>query len=277
MRVAADLHVHSNASDGAHSPTEVVQRARSSGIVAVAITDHDTLGGIGEALSASRGTSLSVVAGTELSARSPRGTLHILGYFPCWPSGLEAELASLERARRERIPRIVDRLRGLGMDITEQDVETYAARAVPGRPHVARVLVDKGFASSVDDAFHRFLARGRPGYVPKAKPSVRDALALVRDHGGIPVLAHPSSLGMDRGELRRFVRFLARSGLEGIEAFHPDHGPGETAHCIGMAEALGLLVTGGSDYHGLEDHECPIGAVGIDESRLEAFLARLGG
>ncbi len=275
MRIAADLHVHTNASDGVLSPSDVVRSALSAGLEAVAVTDHDTVSGIPEAMEASTGNGIRVISGVELSAHTDKGTLHILGFFPAPPGLLEAALGEYQLSRRRRITVMVARLNALGMGITEDDVLDASTGTQPGRPHVARALVQHGHAHSVEEAFDLYLGKGRPAYVPREKPYASEAIRLIRENGGMSVLAHPWSLGMDEAGLGRLVAALKVAGLCGIEAFHPRHASDETGLFLDMAGAMGLAVTGGSDFHGGADGGCPIGGAGLDREMFASFLERL--
>lgn len=191
-----DLHVHTTMSDGTLSPAEVVRYACGKGLKAIAVTDHDTVAGIGPAQSEGATSGLEVIAGVEISAEWATGIMHILGYF-IRPddSDLLARLAWLSKGRRERIPLILDKLRELGVHVTEQEVDKEAVGGVPGRPHVANIMVRKGYVSTLQDAFDRFLRKGAPAYVVKTKLKPEKAIHAITKAGGVPVLAHPYPSG----------------------------------------------------------------------------------
>ncbi|MFY9398370.1 MAG: PHP domain-containing protein [Desulfomonilia bacterium] len=275
MRIRADLHVHTRASDGDLMPAEVVSRACSAGLHAISITDHDTLAGLREAIDASRGTQVQVVPGVEISARFEPGSLHMLGYFPSFPEGFEQVLKPFQQAREARCPRILEKLKDLGIEITPAEVTAVAGGAQIGRPHIARVLIEKGVVGNFDEAFSRYLAKGRPAYVEKEKMDPGEAIGAILEHGGLPVLAHPFTLGLGGGELRDFLRELAGDGLAGIEIPYPDHTPVHRRLFSRTAKELDLLVTGGTDYHGPGRDGPDIGACGLETRELERFLERL--
>ena len=275
MRIRADLHVHTRASDGDLEPAEVVSRAGSIGLEMLSVTDHDTLAGVQEAIDASRGTRVEVVPGVEISARFEPGSLHMLGYFPSFPTGFEQVLKPLQQARDARCPRILEKLRYLGIEVTPAEVIAVAGSAQVGRPHIARVLIDKGAVRDFDEAFSRYLAKGRPAYVEKEKMGPREAIRAILEHGGLPVLAHPFTLGLGGRELRTFLRELASDGIAGIEIPYPEHTPAHRRLFYRAARELNLLVTGGTDYHGPGRGGPDIGGCGLDARAVLKFRERL--
>ncbi|MFP4071441.1 MAG: PHP domain-containing protein [Desulfovibrionales bacterium] len=245
-----DLHVHSNASDGTLTPAEVIARALKEGVSAVALTDHDILSGLCEAMEAGRKTGVEVVPGCELSVQSPRGPLHILGlYVPPEGSRLEGVLGGLRKMRHSRNERIVTRLRELGMDIRYEEIKALAGGTV-GRPHIAMAMVKKGFVPSLEAAFRQYLGSGGAAYVPKEKLTSEEAIRALREDGATVFLAHPFTMGISEDGLKTLLRELKEMGLEGVEAFYPEHSPGQTRFCLELARKEGLLVSGGSDFHG---------------------------
>ena len=252
-----DLHIHSTASDGTLSAGEILSLACKLCLGAISITDHDTTAGAREALAAGIPASLEFLTGIEISAGPPGsvsvdGSLHILGYgLQIDHPQLCRELSRLQQARRQRLPQMLERLRRLGFDLTWEEVRREVGRGQPGRPHLARGLLKKGIVSSVDEAFERFLASGRPAYVEKYRLPADQAIALIRQAGGIAVLAHPYLLRIrDRQRFETLVADLKDAGLEGIEVFYPEHPPAETSYYSRLAERLGLVQTGGTDFHG---------------------------
>lgn len=244
-----DLHAHTTASDGALTPTELVTRAAGRGVAVLALTDHDTVGGVEAAVAAAAPLGVRVVPGVELSVRAPQGTLHLLGYFPAVPGEpLRSRLTALAESRRGRAARIVARLAELGAPVDLDEVLASAAGSV-GRPHIADALVRAGYASSRTNAFDRYLSDRGPAYVPYDRLTPVDAIRLVRDSGGVPVLAHPASLGMSDRHLQSFVHSLASAGLAGIEVHRPDHGPEQRRQYGRLARSLRLVPCGGSDFH----------------------------
>jgi predicted metal-dependent phosphoesterase TrpH len=248
---AIDLHTHTTHSDGSATPTELIEAAAARGARAVAITDHDTVDGLGEARIAAARVGIELVNGIEISAEYSPGTMHVLGYyFDDSHSELLAELELLKQARKQRNPEIARRLRELGIDIYYDEVEMLAGNEVVGRPHFARLMVERGFAASIQDAFDRFLAKGAPAYVEKKRPSPAEAIALIHNACGVAVLAHPYQLKLSCDDTERLVRRLAEYALDGLEAIYSRHTAEQRAAYASLAERCGLLITGGSDYHG---------------------------
>jgi predicted metal-dependent phosphoesterase TrpH len=194
-----DLHTHSNCSDGSLSPRELVQLAKKRELRAIALTDHDTVAGVAEAVAAGKELGVEVVPGVEISAQYPPGTMHILGYCfsPSQPELLKA-LKKLQKARAARNPKIIERLQALGLEITTDEVLNLSSGQV-GRPHIAKALVNRGYVSSIDEAFSRYLKKGAVAYAEKFRFSPREAIGLIRGAGGLAVLAHPSTLGINKG------------------------------------------------------------------------------
>lgn len=227
--------------------------AAECGVGVLAVTDHDTLAGVPEAMAAGRELGVRVVPGVELSVRAPSGSMHLLGYFrdPA-PEPLAGRLAALAQARATRARRIVERLGELGAPIRFDDVAARAGGPI-GRPHLADALVAAGHVADRQEAFDRYLADGGPAWVPHEGLAPRDAVRLVADSGGAPVLAHPASLRMAPRELGAFVHRLAGWGLRGIEVHRPDHAPERRDQLAGIARRLRLTACGGSDFHRPED------------------------
>jgi predicted metal-dependent phosphoesterase TrpH len=219
---------------------------------AVAITDHDTVAAVAEARVAADRFGIEFIPGVEISAEYSPGTMHILGYCLDDQSvALVSKLDELKVAREQRNPQIADRLRSMGFDITYDEVAALAGNKVVGRPHFARVMIDKGYASSVQDAFDRFLKKGAPAYVEKARLSPTEAISLIQAAGGVAVLAHPYQLKLSSyEEVHDLVGNLTQSGLDGIEAVYSRHSEAERATYAEIAKRHHLLITGGSDYHG---------------------------
>jgi predicted metal-dependent phosphoesterase TrpH len=274
MRI--DLHTHSSVSDGTQSPAELLATASAAGLDVVALTDHDTTGGWAEA-EAARPAGLTVVPGMELSCRwfpagSPPISVHLLAYLfdPAHPA-LAEERARLRTERLGRGERIVTALADAGYPVAWAEIVERSAGGVVGRPHVARALVEAGVVDSVDHAFATLLHHRSPYYVAKADTDVLDGIALVRAAGGVPVFAH--GLATKRGRVvgDDAVAAMAEAGLLGLEVDHPDHAPHERAHLRGLADDLGLIVTGSSDYHG-SNKQTPIGACTTDPSQFEALV-----
>jgi 3',5'-nucleoside bisphosphate phosphatase len=257
-----DLHVHTNISDGTCSPEEVIRIAAEKGIVAIAVTDHDTVAGIDRARTEGVTNRIEVVAGVEVSTQWDHGILHMLGYFidPHDPELLRA-LDYLKNGRQERIPRIISKLNDCGVSISEEEVYELAVGGVPGRPHVANVLVRKQYARTLQDAFDRYLRKGAPAYVDKAKLPAQEAIRVITGGGGLPVLAHPYSLrDDDPSRLEAIVGDLKHWGLKGIEVYYPVHTQQQTDLYLSLATRLDLAVTGGTDFHGSNKPDTELGA-----------------
>lgn len=247
-----DLHTHTTASDGSLTPTELVQLAVEKRLEALAVTDHDTIDGIAEALAAGAAHGMDVVPGIEISAEYSGGTLHILGYYiDAADRRFCAKIAQLQQARAERNPKIIKKLQELGMNIEMEDVVAEAGGGQIGRPHFAQALLKKGYVRSAREAFDRFLAKGAAAYCEKFRFQPQDAIACIAEAGGIAVLGHPSSLNCpDEAALERVVHSMVAMGIRGIEAYYSDHTAEQTRHYIALAQKYNLLITGGSDFHG---------------------------
>jgi hypothetical protein len=274
---SVDLHTHTTASDGTLSPAELVAAAREAGLAAIAVTDHDTTAGIDEALAAGIRQGVEVVAGIEAAAEHTPGHLHIVGLFvdPLDP-GFSAWLGRMVVGRGERNPRIVERLRAIGIDVSMEEVRAVAATPTIGRPHIAAVLVRRGFAASIQEAFDRYLDRGGPAYVDRRKPTSARAIERIHEGGGLAVLAHPHECGArDAAELETLVSRLKGEGLDGIEVFCSSASPRDEELAATLAHRFGLLESGGTDFHGAGK---PQVRVGVGRGNLDVpyrFLERL--
>ncbi len=246
-----DLHTHTTASDGTLNPADLVREAASIGLWAVAITDHDTVGGLSQALQAGRETGVEVIPGCELSIDFPTGQMHILGLFlPDPPTGLKATLQDLQDRRNNRNDRILARLREAGVDVDLQEIQELAGEASIGRPHIARVLLQKGVVESIDQAFREYIGPGGAAYIPKDKLEPEKAIRILKQEGATVILAHPYSLELDTPELRELLGRLKEQGLDGMEALYTDHTPEQTRTYLQLCQEYDLLVSGGSDFHG---------------------------
>lgn len=262
-----DLHLHTTASDGTQTPPAVVAAAVHARLSAIAITDHDTVAGIAEARRAAEGTGLAVIAGVELSAYQGEHEVHVLGLHLERLPTIDAALESFRNARHERALQIVGRLNAIGVKITFDDVVASARGGALGRPHVAKALVENGWAHDIRDAFDRYLGAGKPGFLEKRKMGMRDAIGLIHDTGGIAVLAHPgASTGTTRLEALRQV------GLDGVEVLHPSHSGEDRRRLLDAANELGLVPSGGSDSHGATEGSRVIGSMHVPYSWLEAQI-----
>ena len=253
-------------------PGEIVSKAASIGLGAVAITDHDTINGVPEAIRMGRETGIRVIAGVEISAVYNPGTMHILGYFQTLPDGFEKELQSVQAARRKRFPQIIEKLNILGFTITGDDVLTIAGDAQIGRLHIAKALIEKGYVKDFKTAFSRYLAKGKPAYVEKEKMSIARSLSLIHEYGGLPVLAHPFTLELEAYELKLLVKQLKEVGLAGIEVFYPEHTKAQKKLYTTIARDLDLFMTGGTDYHGPGRSSISVGDFGIDKETLNVMM-----
>jgi predicted metal-dependent phosphoesterase TrpH len=257
-----DLHCHSTASDGTSSPTDLIRLAKDQGLSAIALTDHDTIGGVTEAAAAAAAAGIDFLPGIEISAEYPHpGTMHILGYgIDPNSQTLKTLTDTLISGRDNRNPRIIAKLRELGVAITMEEVELEAGGQVVGRPHIAAILHRKGYVTSIKEAFNKYLAQGAPAYFDKERLTPRQALEMIHQSGGLPVLAHAIQLRTDNdAQLERVVKDLLDLGLAGIEIYHSDHNEEWIAKCEHLAAKYKLLKTGGSDFHGTNKAHIQLG------------------
>ena len=246
----SDLHTHTTASDGQYAPAELAELAKRRGIRVLALTDHDSLEGLEEALEAGRALGLTVLRGVELGAREYRN-LHILGYGFSAAAPVLGELCAwMKRGRDERKFRIVDYLREKGVPVTLKEVEEIAGGDIIARPHFAQAMVRRGYVRSNREAFDRYLDTADYARIERAKPDARTCVEAIRAAGGRAALAHPYQVGLEDGALDTLVGELAGYGLEGIECFYPRHSEAQTAFYLRLAEKYRLHPTGGSDFHG---------------------------
>lgn len=246
-----DLHLHSLRSDGTDSPAEIVAGGAAAGLTALALTDHDTLDGIAEARDAAERTGIRLIPGTELSVDWPTGTMHMLVYHLEPGRGpLQDELDMLRSARTTRNRAILERLAHHGIAIAYEDVEAEAGGGVIGRPHIAAILVERGHVAGMAEAFEHWLGRGRPAYVERKRLDAVTAIQLALASGAVPVIAHPHTLGVAASEFRSAFEELAAAGLAGIESYYAEYDVELRNHLAGICDALGIVPTGGSDYHG---------------------------
>lgn len=261
----ADLHLHTCFSDGTFTPEELVERGSRLGVVAMALTDHDTVEGCARMEAACRAHGIDFAPGTELTAERGGSEVHLLGYFiDTGNPKLVAELKKFQAVRQNRIYEIVSCLNGLGIPLQAETVFKLANCCAPGRPHVGRALVQEGYCDSLDEAFERFLKKHRPAWVPKCKISAFEAMDLIHEAGGMAVMAHP---GLNRTD--DFIPMLVERGLDGIECYHSKHTPAMTARYLKIAERYKLLITGGSDCHGFSKGKPLIGTVQLEVSRWQ--------
>lgn len=255
-----DLHTHTTASDGSMTPQELVRYAFEKGLAAVAVTDHDTVGGVNQALEEGDRLGIEVIAGVEISVDFS-SEMHLLGYYLNGNCELiQDTLKSLREMREQRNSKIVNRLNELGFDITMQEVIGNAKGGNAGRLHIARVLIEKGYVRSTDEAFGKYLGTGKPAYFKKEKLTPKSGIAEIIRSGGIPVLAHPFYIGLPLDRLDQLMGELVGYGLKGVEAFYSLHTEEQTTMLLKLAKKHNLLVTGGSDFHGSFKSDIEIGS-----------------
>jgi len=266
-----DLHVHTSASDGIMSPSEVVWQAAERGVFLLGITDHDTTEGLAEAGEAAAAAGVVLVPGVELSADSESHDIHILGYFVNpRDGGLQAALAELRRGRNRRNQRIMERLRSVGAPVSPERVQEIAGAGTVGRPHIALALLEAGHVGSQGEAFGRYLARGKPAFVARERLSPAEACATIRSSGGLAVLAHPGKIGS-----WWVIEEVLASGVDGIEVFHSDHTARDAERLLALAQERSLLVTGGTDSHGPHsERPLAVGDAAVPRSVGEELLSR---
>ena len=246
-----DLHTHSTASDGSCPPERLIEIALGTGLTALALTDHDTLDGLPRARASAEGTRLRFIPGVEIEIETDTGEFHLLGIGLSGDVGALVEaLSRVQAARRSRNLRMVEKMKAGGIPITMQEVTETAGGDIVSRAHFARVLVRKKVVGSIDAAFKRLIGKGLPFYEPRACLELREATMLIRGAGGIAVIAHPVSLGLQGPALRAYVSACRDQGVAGIEAWHPNHSVKESRRLERLAHSLGMAVTGGSDFHG---------------------------
>lgn len=262
-----DLHIHSTASDGSLSPLEILSLAKDLNLGAIAITDHDTIDGVKDAISCGIPPSLKFLTGVEISAEPPpsfpfSGSLHILGYaIDLNDTFLSQTLSVLQESRRNRNPRILELLSNLGIELTLDELRNEAGDCQLGRPHIAQLMVAKGFVKSVNEAFKKYLGNDKPAYVDKYRIDCARAIQIITNAGGIPVLAHPYLIPMKNEKmLEALIVTLKEMGLKGIESYYPEHPPGLIARYNEMADRYNLLTTGGTDFHGSIKPEIKMGS-----------------
>lgn len=272
--MSVDLHAHSTASDGTVPPAGLVDEALALGLSALAVTDHDTLQGVAEARRAASGTDLEVIPGTELSLDYDRGGMHLLVLWLEPGEGpLQDRLASLQAGRDLRNAAIVEQLDRLGMTLEMAEVLEEAGEGSVGRPHIAAVMMRRGFVPDISTAFDLWLAAGRPAYVSRPRLAPEEAIGLARESGAVPILAHPHTLGIHRsGEMARLLVRLRDAGLVGLEAEYPLYRRHERDGYGHLARRFGLLPSGGSDYHGRYKPGLQLG-IGYGDLRVPQSMA----
>jgi len=267
----ADLHLHTHFSDGTFTPEELTEHAQRLGFAAMALTDHDSVEGCASLAAACGAVGIEVVTGTELTAEYDGIEVHLLGYFlDTQNQRLLTEIARFQSVRQNRIREMVARLNQLNVPLDVESVFALANCKSPGRPHVARAMVQAGLVQNLDEAFARFLKKNKPAWVPKAKMSALEGVELIHQAGGLAVMAHP---GLNRTD--EIIPALVEAGLDGIECFHTKHSTAMSERYLEVADRYHLLVTGGSDCHGFSKGKPLIGTVKLPYEHVERLKARV--
>lgn len=269
MRI--DLHMHSTASDGRLTPTELVRLARERGLTAIALTDHDTTDGVAEAQAAGRVAGVEVIAGVEINTESEDGDVHFLGYFVNPDdAAFQDHLATLRNARLGRARLMVEKLAQLGMPLDWARVQEIAGEGAVGRPHVARALLECGYIATLSEAFEKYIGHEGPAYVPRYRLTPEQAIAAIRAAGGVACLAHPAVAGTTP-----LVPRLAAAGLGALEVYYPEHTPEDQEMLLALARKYDLVATGGSDFHALDDStHATLGAIWVPPEAVERLRLR---
>lgn len=279
-----DLHIHTTASDGTDSPTQVVAKAKTLGLTAIAITDHDTVQGVDEGVRAGTNLGIEVVPGVEISCKWKEYRVHLLGfYLNQLDHGLVAMLEWMRAGREARLPIMLARLRELGIEVDQDEVEAEAKGESTGRPHLARVLVRNGVVSSFDEAFDKYLAQGRPAYAERPRPTLAEGIQTILNAQGVPVIAHPLTVEVAP---RQLIETLVPFKLQGIEYYYPYHQmtgqspdwyatiDSNLALIKELAREFDLILTGGSDYHGVVPGKADLGVIPVPATVLDQLRQR---
>ncbi len=271
MPGAVDLHSHTTASDGSFTPRELVQEAARRGLRVLGVTDHDSTDGLAPALDeAARHRPLEIVPGIEINCDVESAEVHILGYYVDYEATWFQDFCREQREeRRARVQRIVARLRELGMALDPEEVFALVREGAAGRPHVAQAMMKRGYVKSVREAFDKYLAAGRPGYVPRKKLAPEDAVRLIRKAAGVPVFAHPGV--SDRDEM---IPGLLAAGLMGLECYYSEHSAAQTAGYLQLCRDHDLVATGGSDFHGPRVRAATLGVPAVPMAAWETLKAK---
>lgn len=246
-----DLHSHSTFSDGSFTPRELAKHAKDLGLNALALTDHDTTAGLDQFMSACSEFGIKGVPGVEISVDVRSGTMHVLGYFlDKKDEKLEQILTRIRSGREDRNKQILAKLNALGLKLSFEEVSAFATEDVIGRPHFALAMVKKGYVSTKEAAFELYLGKGKPAYAERYRLSASDSIAAIVNAGGVPVLAHPFTLDLNRETLRSFVKDMKDKGLQGIEVYYSEHNGEQQREYESLASEFDMVATGGSDFHG---------------------------
>ncbi len=266
-----DLHVHTTASDGKFTPSDIVRKSAALGLTVISICDHDTVNGIAEALTAAQNFSgLRVIPGVEISTDVPHGEVHVLGYFiDYFDEKLLTKLEKMRNSRQIRAQRMVEKLGSLGIHIEWQRVREIAGSGAIGRPHIAQAMVEKGYITSPKEAFAKYIGRDGPAYVEREKLTPVETVELILQSKGLPVLAHPMTLNKPES----MVIELKAAGLVGVEAYYDGHAAEDVESMVSLAKRHNLIATGGSDYHGQdESNETMIGGANVPLESAESLI-----
>jgi predicted metal-dependent phosphoesterase TrpH len=269
-----DLHTHSTASDGTFSPRDLVKLAKLAGLAGVGLCDHDTVEGVEEFKKAGLEFGFAVIGGVELSLEFSNIT-HLLGLDVAGSLERPPLLLGLQDFRRQRNQRLFERLAEIGLSLSWETIERLSGGGQIGRPHFAKAMIEKGYCHSIQEAFDRYLGKGRAAYVAKVRPTPKEALELLRGAGYAPVLAHPHSLRLPPDKWFQFLPQLKRDGLLGLEVYHPEHSPDQIKFFSGLARRFDLVITAGSDFHGANKrapitwvkHHSPVGMEALSSLR----------
>jgi len=263
MQKVADLHIHTYFSDGAFSPEEVIKYSKEKGLSVIAITDHDCCSGIAPAIKAAEGSDLEIIPGIELSTESDKENIHILGYFINWQdAAFINNLEEISQSRVERAKKILKKLKEYKIDISENELFEFSGPGSVGRLHIARLLLEKGYISCIEEAFRKYIGDNGPCYVKNFKLSPKEAIDMIKGVGGVTVLAHPKTINV-----KEFLN--ENNGLQGIEVYHSNHTAKDEARFKKLAKEYNLLITGGSDFHGVGKKEISIGSVKVPYELVE--------
>ena len=271
MPGAVDLHTHTTASDGTYAPRDLVAEAASRGVRVLAVTDHDSTEGLAEAFDeAERRRPLEIIPGVEINCDVEGAEIHVLGYLMDWQAEWFQDFCREQRReRRSRVHRMVERLAAIGMPLDADEVFAIVKEGSAGRPHVAQVMVARGYVKTVREAFDKYLGSGKPGHVPRKKVTPEDAVRIIRKAGGVPVFAHPGLA--DRDEL---IPGLIAAGLMGIECYYTEHSAAQRAEYLQTCKDHDLVATGGSDFHGPKVRAAILGSPSVPMAAVDALRAK---
>lgn len=269
--ISLDLHLHTAFSDGILDPVDLVEKAYQRGVRILSVTDHDCLAGLSAAEGKARSFGMLFVPGVELNTHGEGEEVHILGYgFDLDNQVLKEALAHQRRDREVRFKKMLEKLNGLGFNLTEASIRRHAKPGSSvGRPHLALALIEKRAVGAVSEAFEKYLKKGRPGWAPRKHMTPKEAIHLILQAGGIPVLAHPARGGLNT------VPTLVEWGLKGIEVYYPSHTPVQTKEFAYLADRYHLIKTAGSDYHGINPHETGPGGLQVPQKVIETWTGMI--